>query len=143
MGWWKIDPGTGMPLKEGHSALSRPPEFVLLNAVPGVDSEEGAFYLGDSPWDLVSTIPREIEGVIGTARSLSDEGVRDLLLRRVVPRSVVEWRPEAAARLLQVVDAFWKDIDDIYAEDWGRPSRPAERRWICEYLLECRREHGA
>jgi hypothetical protein len=136
MGWWKIDPETGMPAKDARSALSRPPEFVLLNAVPGVDDDEAACYLGDGPWDLASTVPDEVEAVTGAALSLSKEQLRDLLLRRAVPPSVAAGRPEIGARLLQVVDAFWKDIDGIYEDDWGRPARPAEQRWVCEYAVE-------
>lgn len=30
MGWHKIDPQTGEPAKDAHSALSREPDFVLL-----------------------------------------------------------------------------------------------------------------
>jgi len=138
MGWWKIDPDSGMPAKDTHSALSRPPDFVLLNAVPGVDREEAACYLGDGPWDMASTVPDEIVAVIDGALSLSDDQLRDLLLRRVVPPSVAGVGPEIGAQLLQVVDAFWQDIDGCYEDDWERPARTAEKRWICEYVLECR-----
>jgi hypothetical protein len=142
MGWWKIDPETGFPVKDAHSALSHPPDFVLLNAVPGVDSEDAACYLGDGPWDMASTVPGEVEAVIGAGRSLSAEELRDLLLRRAVPASVADRRPEITAQLLQVVDAFWKDIDDCYEFDWERPTRPAEKRWVCEYAVECLSQHG-
>jgi hypothetical protein len=40
MGWHKIDPKTGKPAKNSPSALSQPPDFVLLNAIPGVDDNE-------------------------------------------------------------------------------------------------------
>ena len=138
MGWWKIDPETGMPAKDSHSALSRPPDFVLLNAVPGVDDDDAACYLGDPPWDLASTIPGEVEAVTGAALSLSDEQLRDLLMRRVVPPSVIDARPEIEARLLQVADLFWQDIDELYEDDWGRAARPAEKRWVCQYAVESR-----
>ena len=59
MGWYRIDPATGKAAKEGHSKLSRPPEVVLLNAVPGVDDDEAHCYLGDGPWDMASTLRGE------------------------------------------------------------------------------------
>lgn len=135
MGWYRIDPNTGKPLKDGDSKLSRPPDFVLLNAVPGVDDEESACYLGDGPWDMASTMPAEIKAVTGEVLSLSDEQLRDLLLRRVVPPSIAGSPSEIGARLLQVTDAFWRDIDSCYKDDWGRPARPAEKRWVCEYVV--------
>src|SRR4051812_43108682 len=134
MGWWRIDPETGEPLKEGHSKLSRP-DLVLLNAVPGVDNEEEACYLGDGPWDMASTMPAEIKAATGDALRLSDEQLRDLLLRRVVPPGA---STEIGAQLLQGVSAFWKDIDSCYEDDWERPARPAEQRWVCEYVIQCR-----
>ena len=138
MGWWKIDPRTGAPAKDAHSALSKPPDFVLLNAVPGVDDNEADCYLGDGPWDMASSLPEEIEAATGAVLRLSDEQIRDLLLRCVVPRGVGGKRSDIGVKLLQVVDAFRKDINSCYEEDWERPARPAEMRWICEYVVECR-----
>lgn len=132
MGWHKIDPQTGEPAKDAHSALSREPDFVLLNAVPGVDDNQGDCYLGDSPWDMASTVPSEIAAVAGDAWKLSDEQIRDLLLRRIVPAGV---NAESGGKLLQVADALWRDIDSCYEDDWERPARPAEQRWICENVL--------
>src|SRR4051812_26973236 len=107
MGWHRIDPETGMPLKEGRSKLSSP-EVKLLNAVPGVDHDDAACYLGDGPWDMSSSMPAEIGAVTGDALRLSDEQIRDLLLRRVLPPGVA---PETGTELLRVTDAFWKDIN--------------------------------
>jgi len=64
MGWWRIDPDTGKPLRDGHSRLSCPPGFVLLNALPGVDKDEEAHYLGDSPWDMAYSAVNKIKAVI-------------------------------------------------------------------------------
>ncbi|HMF19561.1 MAG TPA: hypothetical protein VKE98_20305 [Gemmataceae bacterium] len=138
MGWWKIEPDTGMPVKDSRSALSQPPEFVLLNAVPGVDDDESVFYLGDSPWDLASTVPDEVDAVTGTAFALSAAELRELLLQRTVPPRLNKAGPEMGAELLQIVDAFWNDIDGCYEDDWGRPAHPAEKRWVCEYAVKCR-----
>jgi hypothetical protein len=41
MGWWRIDPESGNPAEDTASAMSRPPDFVLLNAVPDM-SEKGS-----------------------------------------------------------------------------------------------------
>jgi hypothetical protein len=138
MGWHKIDPRTGAPAKDAHSNLSKPPDFVLLNAVPGADDDDANCYLGDGPWDMASTVPAEINAVLGDASQLSDEQIRDLLLRRVVPSSVGNKQSDIGVKLLHVVDAFWKDIDSCYEDDWNRSAKPAEKRWICENVLACR-----
>jgi hypothetical protein len=138
MGWHKIDPRTGAPAKDAHSAVSQPPDFVLLNAIPGVDDNESDFYLGDGPWDMASTMPREIAAVTGSGLQLSEEQIRDLLLRRVVPPGLGGERSDIGVKLLRLVDAFWKDIDSCYEDDWERPAKPAEKRWICENVIACR-----
>src|SRR6476620_6690776 len=119
MGWYRIDPETGMPLKDGHSKLSRLPDAVLLNAIPGVDDDEAACYLGDGPWDMSSTMPEEIQAATGDAIRLSDDQLRDLLLRRVLPTGVADPQSQIGVKLLQVTDAFWKDIDSCYEDDWS------------------------
>src|SRR5262245_27586364 len=87
MGWWRIDPATGEPAKDAQSSLSRPPEFVLLNAVPGADDDEEACYLGDGPWDMAASVADEIRSVIGDDVSLTDQEARSLLLeKRLSPR---------------------------------------------------------
>lgn len=94
MGWWRIDPETGMPAG-APSRLSRPPEFVLLNAVPGADDDAVAPYLGDGPWDLAADTARQIETVLGAARQLSEDEVRRLLLEHLVPPGVEDMAPGA------------------------------------------------
>ena len=85
MGWWRIDPDTGQPLPEGRSKLSRPPDLVLLNAVPGVDGSEEAHYLGDGPWDMVDDAVREVEALLGDRPRPSGEEARRLFRDRVIP----------------------------------------------------------
>jgi hypothetical protein len=75
MGWDRIDPATGMPLESSAWELSRPPEFVLLNAVPGVDDDE-ACYLGDGPWGMACTLPNEVAEAAGPDRAWTPEAVR-------------------------------------------------------------------
>src|SRR5262249_32203518 len=128
MGWWRIDPETGKPLKEGRSRLSRPPGFVLLNAVPGVDQDEEAHYLGDGPWDMVASTVDEIGGLIISMQRPSADEVRKLFLDRVIPQGFVRLNSEAAESLLRAVDELWKSVDWCYEDDWERPARPAERR---------------
>jgi hypothetical protein len=136
MGWWKIDPETGAPAKDARSTLSRAPEFVLLNAVPGADNDASAVYLGDAPWNVASTIPKKLAAVPGLMTTLTDEQLRELFLLRVVPPGVAG--TEATLQLLQIVDEFWSDIDGCYEDDWERAARPEERRWVCEYVVKCR-----
>lgn len=100
--------------------------------MPGVDSGEGSHYLGDGPWDMVYSTVGEIKALITSMQQPSEEEVRKLFLDRVIPQAFVELKPEAAESLLRAVDDLWKDIDWCYEEDWERPARPAERRWICE-----------
>ena len=135
MGWWQIDPQTGKPLTGGRSRLSRSPDCVLLNAVPGVDNEEEAHYLGDDPWDFAYSAANEIkELLVGMPRPSEDE-LRQLLLDRVIPQRFGQLKPETVANLLQAVDELWKDVDWVYEEDWQRPALPAEKRWVCEYAV--------
>jgi len=138
MGWHRIDPKTGEPVKGGHSALSKPPDFVLLNAVPGIDDNDADCYLGDGPWDMASSVPGEIEEATGGELEFSDNQVRELLFKRVVPASAGGERSAIGVKLLAIVDAFWKDIDSCYEDDWDRPAKPAEKRWICENVIACR-----
>jgi hypothetical protein len=135
MGWWRIDPETGKPAEGTPSKLSGP-GIALLNAIPGVDDEADAHYLGDGPWDMAASVADEIEAVIGTDGRLSLEEVRGLLLQRAVPPRLAARGTESAAQLLRVVDAFWPDVDSCYEDDWDRPARPAEKRWVCEYAAE-------
>jgi hypothetical protein len=142
MGWWRIDPETGEPAAEGSSKLSRPPEFVLLNAVPGVDASDDAHYLGDGPGDMAWGTARQLAELLGPEARLSAEDIRRLLLDRVVPPSLDQAPAEVRSRAIQIVDEFWPDIDDCYEFDWDRPARPAERRWVCEYVLEALAHRG-
>jgi hypothetical protein len=135
MGWWRIDPETGKPAEDGHSKLSRPPDFVLLNAVPGVDTDDEAHYLGDGPWDMAADTARHIRELVGSEQVLPPNEVRALCFRQAVPPGLAGLGPDARTRLLQLVEQFWADIDWCYDEDWERPARPAERRWVCEYLI--------
>jgi hypothetical protein len=135
MGWWKIDPYTGMPAEGAKSSLS-PPGAVLLNAVPGADDEEGAHYLGDGPWDMVASYMGKILEDLGAAAPLSDSEARTLLMGKA-------WSPRLEAlprgvrgRVVKLVEELWADVDWCYDEDWERPARPAERRWVCEYAVQ-------
>jgi hypothetical protein len=136
MGWWRIDPETGMPAEGARSKLSRPPEFVLLNAVPGVDDEAEAYYLGDGPWDMAAAAANDVGQLLGAAPRPSDDELRRLFLERVLPAALAGLDSRSADRLLQVVDEMWKDVDGCYEDDWERPARPAEKKWVCEYAVD-------
>jgi hypothetical protein len=133
MGWWQIEPATGKPKEDARSALSEPPDFVLLNAVPGIDGDEAACYLGDGPWDMASTLPDEILAAVGPV-AWSEEQVRDLFLTKSAPPDL-GFSARQIEQLHQIVDNFWKDIDFCYEDDWERPARASERHWIGEDVV--------
>jgi hypothetical protein len=138
MGWWRIDPETGMPEQNAYSKLSQPGRFHLLNAVPGVDDDAAAYYLGDSPWDLAADTARQVQELLGSSRCLSKEETRRLFLERILPQGIgISWQEPLAAPLLQIVDSMRCDVDECYQEAWGRPTHPAEWRWVCEYAAKC------
>ncbi len=132
MGWWPIDPQTGESIEGKSSSLSKPPEFVLLNAVPGADNVEGEQYLGDGPSDMVSTLPKELADITETSQWSADD-IRGLFLLNKTPPNVTA---EVADQLREVVAAFWKDIDWCYEEDWDRGATAAEKYWICEEIVQ-------
>src|SRR5262245_52817904 len=109
MGWWRIEPETGMPAKDAYSKLSHPPDFVLLNAVRGVDDDPEAHYLGDSPWDLAADTARQLQALLDPSRRISEEEARRLLLDRVVPQGIEE---PIATELLQSVEVMRRDVDE-------------------------------
>src|SRR5262245_37453256 len=85
MGWYQIDPATGKALQGKPSSLSRPPDFVLLNAVPGADDEENACYLGDGPWDMGISLLDEMRALLPAGEQLSPDEARALLLKQRIP----------------------------------------------------------
>src|SRR5688572_12405024 len=84
MGWYRIDPETGKPLS-GPSSLSQPPDFVLLNAVPGAHDDEVAWYLGDGPWDMGSELVKQLRELLPADR-LSPDEARKVILDGKTPR---------------------------------------------------------
>src|SRR5262245_17710848 len=135
MGWWPIDPKTGESVPDARSKLSTD-DFVLLNAVPGVDDDEAAHYLGDGPLDMTYSGADALKGLLGEGVRLRPEEVRRLLLQRAVPAALAGRGSRFAADLLRLVDEVWADIDWCYEEDWGRPARPAERAVLAEDMVE-------
>lgn len=111
------------------SSLSREPDFVLLNSVPGADNADDACYLGDGPSDMISTMPGELAAIVGPAASCSADDLRALFEHSRVPAGV---NADQAAQLEASIKSFWAGIDGCYEDDWDRPALPAERRWIAE-----------
>ena len=137
MGWWRIDPETGKPAKDACSKLSQPNKFLLLNAIPGVDDDAEAHYLGDEPWDLAAYSARQVRELLGPSRSLADEEARGLFLERQLPQGIADsWQEPLAAQLLQIVDSMRRNVDDCYQEAWRRPIRPAEWHWVIAYVVK-------
>ena len=87
MGWWKIDPTTGEPLKDGQSKFSTP-DRVLLNAVPGVDDDPQGHYLGDAGWDFMSSAVQQLQSLLGAQAPPSLDELISLFLDRRIPASL-------------------------------------------------------
>jgi hypothetical protein len=104
------------------SKASPSPDHTLLNAVPGVDDEEGACYLGDGPLDIVDVYAGQIAEMVGDCRFAEEEAWR-LVAERVTPPSFRDVEPVALADILQGFEQMWADVDWCYEEDWGRPAR--------------------
>jgi hypothetical protein len=136
MGWWKIDPETGVPATDGRSKLSNPPDFVLLNAVPGVDDESEAHYLGDGPWDMAYSTAQDMKKLFPGIERLSEQVLTTLLMDGLIPPALAGAGTQTVDDVLQAVQQFWDEIDWCYRESWERPARAAERRWVCKEFLE-------
>ena len=132
MGWWQIDPDTGKPAEGAGSKLSRPPEFTLLNAVPGVDDDEATYYLGDGPWDMAGSAVDELRGLIGVSQHLSDDEARLLFSDRRLPVVMQRLPEESRQAILAIVENMWANVDGCYEDDWERSARPSAR---CEYAV--------
>src|SRR5262249_42651148 len=137
MGWWRIDPDTGMPQQDSRSKLSTP-DWVLLNAVPGVDDEQEAYYLGDFPCDCAADMADELAAFLRRHRLLCPtlEELMALVLDGVVPPSFSPVGKRPVKELLTSQDELWAAIDGAYQEDWGRPARRRERAAACREYLE-------
>jgi hypothetical protein len=135
MGWWRIDPATGKPAEDAPSKLSRPPEFTLLNAVPGVDDDDAAHYLGDAPWNTVFSHVGDIEKLIAGSARPSETEARRLFVGRVLPPSLERLPADTRRTILRVIEEMWADVDGCYDDDWERPATPAEKRWVGEYAV--------
>jgi hypothetical protein len=131
MGWWKIDPHTGNTDAEASSALSTE-GMVLLNAVPEIDNEADACYLGDGPLDMVYSTTLEINTILGATDRPSRDEWRKFLGERETPAAILRRGAAIEAQLLGVVEQMWADIDWCYEEDWERPAREVEKRMLCE-----------
>lgn len=83
MGWWKIDPETGMPTKD-TSKISKPGS-VCLNAIPGIDDDPDAFYNGDTPGDAVTMSAEELRELLGKSAEFSEQEAGRLVFDRTVP----------------------------------------------------------
>lgn len=137
MGWWKIDPETGMPTKD-TSKMSKPGS-VILNAIPGVDDDADACYTGDAPWDYAVDAAGQLRGLLGESAAFSGEEASRLFLDRIAPAWVDAGE---VSEVLRIVDGLWSDIDDLYEEDWERKARPVEKRVVVDQVARALTEDG-
>ncbi len=123
MGWWKIDPETGLPTKD-TSKISEPGS-VSLNAIPGIDDDPDACYSGDTPWDAVYQAMQVLREFLGEFAEFSEEEAGRLIFDRALP---VWADPGLSPEVLRIIDTMWFEVDDCYEEDWGREAKPPEKR---------------
>lgn len=134
MGWYRIDPNTGKSLEQ-PSKLSQPTDFVLLNAVPGVDDDEAACYLGDGPSDIAVDTVRQLKQMLGASIQPEANDLRRLVWNQKIP-AAWKLKAEQKAQLLEVIEALWDDVDGIYEDQWERPAHKSEKKWICESIVK-------
>jgi hypothetical protein len=131
MGWWKIDVVTGQSIPDQPS-LASSPDVIVLNAIPGTDDSPLASYLGDVSGDFASDLAGQL-CTLPTLQPLTESELRELLLLAIAPAN---WTDELAGQAFDFVEAFWKDLDSVYQDDWERPANEAERRWTAEYVVQ-------
>lgn len=129
MGWWKIDARMGQPL--GFGSQLGTSEVTLLNAVPGVDDDSTASYLGDVSGDFALDLAGQLLGII-KGQPLSAAELRELMLLSIAPAN---WPDPLAKEMFAAVDLFWRDLDSAYQDDWSRGANDAEKHWTCEYVI--------
>jgi hypothetical protein len=133
MGWWKIDPSTGAPL--GEPSAYSDDDVILLNAVPGVDDDGEAHYLGDGPLDMAYSLSNELREVLPDPSEVSAvEALRWLL--DGAPLAALADSGMAAAEIQRMAKEFWDDVDSCYEEDWDRKALSAERRFIAQHAVD-------
>ena len=133
MGWWKIDPSTGDPIGQ-PSALSDD-QVILLNAVPGVDDDSAAHYLGDGPLDMAYSLSNELREALGDSTRVSAVDALKWLLDGVSLAELSEAGMDDE-EIRRLAETFWSDVDSCYEDDWDRKALPAERRLIAQHAVE-------
>lgn len=127
MGWYRIDPETGMPLPETYSRASTP-NLLWENAFPGVDDDPDAFYFGDGPMDMADAAADDAEKILRGRVQPTEADLEALFAERRVGDSLTGLTSGEVESLLRIVAEFWDNIDWCYEEDWDRPAREPERR---------------
>jgi hypothetical protein len=133
MGWWKIDPSTGAPLDEPSASSSD--EVILLNAVPGVDDDGEAHYLGDGPLDMAYSLSNELRDLLGDSTEVAAVDALKWLLDGA-PLAALGESAMTAAEIQRLAEGFWDDVDSCYEDDWDRKALSAERRFIAQHAVE-------
>lgn len=130
MGWWAIDPATGQPWD--------PTE-------PSIDSqldEDGQEYLlGDPPWDYAEDAVDQIVEAYPEITQLSTKQLRLAFARSKARRHESSISSVIRDTFDDTLNEMWQDIDEAYHEAVSRPTKPEERRWIIEHMIEYMNEH--
>jgi hypothetical protein len=130
MGWWKVNPKTGKPLKT-PSKLSKP-GHVLLNAVPGIDDDPKACLLGDPPFDALDMATDSIRGLAPAKSKVSKEEWEAFALKRKVPAAL---KPHGA-ELREIAAGMWEEIQESYEDDLDRKLRKSEKALLVKLFIE-------
>jgi hypothetical protein len=133
MGWWVIDPDTGMP-KKGSVSKAKPKDGgVFVNAFPGIDDAAESQYLGDEPMDWADGAAEELRASFGPDWAPAPEDIRRVLSGDNTGAGV---DASVVAKVSQTVSEFWASVDQSYQDSWQRPPTADERRWCGELVVQ-------
>jgi hypothetical protein len=127
MGWWVIEPDTGMPKKDAVSKAKPKAGGVFVNAFPGIDDDPQSHYLGDGPMDWADDAADKLQSLFGPSWKPTAEEVRRLINQDLVdPR-----HPQSSAdEAKEIRRQFWEFIESDYTDSWQRKPTPAETRCV-------------
>jgi hypothetical protein len=124
MGWWKCNNRGGIDWENKPGGL--------LNAIPDRDTTED-YYNGDRPADFMEGTCEVIRLWFKDRKEKpTTENLIDLFVNNKVDKVFNFINPE---KLKNLVNNTWLGIDDIYEDDWGRPTYKQEKFYVCNFVF--------